>query len=441
MTKTTPATDNPSRSIIQLALTLHQQGQLDEAERLYTRILQDQHDHFDALHLLGALMHQRGRSEEALNLIAKALATNARSADAYANQGRVLAALKRHDEALASFDRALAIKPDHLEALFHRGNALHDLKRSDEALMSFDRVLALRPNHANVLTNRSAILRDLKPSTRARREAGSVQISFTWGVSAFYGWGVYGLNLALQWAADCKIEGATLEPVNPNELAIDPLRLRALEPFLRRSVLAQTLPRQPGGVVLNSLNNDFIGRDQASSIGVTFFEQPRSPAAIERASRYDIIVTGSSWNESVLRAAGLKNVFTIFQGVDRSLFYPAPKCGLYLDRFLIFSGGKAEPRKGQDIVVKAFRAFAQRHSDAMLVTAWHSPWEHLASAMDLDLMGLAGRVIDVGALPNGRMAPVYRECDVALFPNCCRGRHKFGGDGVHCLRCAHYCIG
>jgi predicted O-linked N-acetylglucosamine transferase (SPINDLY family) len=147
--------------MIRQAMTLHQQGQLGEAERLYTCILQDQHDHFDALHLLGVLMHQRDRSEKALSLIAKALATNTRSADAYANQGRVLVALRRHKEALASYDLALALKPDHLEALFHRGNTLHELKRSDEALMSYDRALTLRPDYGDLLHNHGVILHGL----------------------------------------------------------------------------------------------------------------------------------------------------------------------------------------------------------------------------------------------------------------------------------------
>ena len=161
-TATSPATANPSLSMIRQAMALHQQGQLGEAEQLYTRILQVQHDHFNALHLLGVLMHQRGRSEEALNLIAKALATNVRSADAYANQGRVLAALGRHNAALASYDLAIALKPDHLEALFHRSNALGELKRFEEALASYDRVLALLPNYADALNNRGVILHGSK---------------------------------------------------------------------------------------------------------------------------------------------------------------------------------------------------------------------------------------------------------------------------------------
>jgi hypothetical protein len=56
------------------------------------------------------------------------------------------------------------------------------------------------------------------------------------------------------------------------------------------------------------------------------------------------------------------------------LFRPRPKTGWHGDRFKIFSGGKLEFRKGQDLVLLAFRAFAHRHSDVLLGTAWSQPW-------------------------------------------------------------------
>ena len=64
---------------LQQAVTLHQQGRLDDAERLYNGVLRGAPRDFDALHLLGVLMHQRGRSAEALKLIAKALRVDAKS--------------------------------------------------------------------------------------------------------------------------------------------------------------------------------------------------------------------------------------------------------------------------------------------------------------------------------------------------------------------------
>jgi hypothetical protein len=56
-------------------------------------------------------------------------------------------------------------------------------------------------------------------------------------------------------------------------------------------------------------------------IGVIFFETPLSQQAIMRARNYDLIITGSSWNEAVLRASDIVNVRTVLQGVDRSLFH------------------------------------------------------------------------------------------------------------------------
>lgn len=148
--------------MIQQAVTLHQNGRLDDAEQLYAKILQEQHDHFDALHLLGVLMHQRGRSQEALDLIVKALATNPRSADANANEARVLAALGQYDLALASYERALNLSPDDATTLYDRAKTLSVLDRHADALASYDRALALRPDDAQALNDRGVMLHKLQ---------------------------------------------------------------------------------------------------------------------------------------------------------------------------------------------------------------------------------------------------------------------------------------
>jgi glycosyltransferase involved in cell wall biosynthesis len=258
-----------------------------------------------------------------------------------------------------------------------------------------------------------------------------MKLVIDWGVSAFFGWGVYGLNLALELSCDPTIESRATMPMDPDKLGVDALRVRALLPFLARS---NEGPPPSDAPLLHALGNEFMSEQPPGArIGVIFFESPLSPAAVERAKGYDLIVTGSSWNEEVLNAAGISRTRTILQGVDRSLFFPSPKRNLFPGRFLIFSGGKAEPRKGQDIVVAAFRIFAQRHPEAMLVTAWHSPWPQLARGMDLDLSAFADRVIDAGQLPNGVMAPVYRECDVALFPNRAEGGTNLVA--MECLAC------
>jgi tetratricopeptide (TPR) repeat protein len=160
---------NPQQALGE-ALELHRQGRLDEAEKIYNRVLKARRDHFDALHLLGMLNHQRGKAGEAYRLVTAALKVNPRSPDALSNLAMVLHALKRDAEALASVEKALALAPDHLDALNNRGNVLLELKRPAEAAEAFDRVLALEPRHIQARINRGNALAELGQSGQAIAE-------------------------------------------------------------------------------------------------------------------------------------------------------------------------------------------------------------------------------------------------------------------------------
>jgi glycosyltransferase involved in cell wall biosynthesis len=282
---------------------------------------------------------------------------------------------------------------------------------------------------------------------------------FDWAISTLFGWGVYGLNLLRHWSAVANAPAYSLSPIHLESLAgMDPLGLRAIaqklvdsdQLRLRRAL--DINPRAPmDGIVLHSLGNRFMGSSRpgqggqtgAKTAGVIFFEDATLPDAMAIANEYDLIVTGSTWCEAVLRARGVHNVSTVLQGIDPSLFHPAPRAGSLASRFAVFSGGKMERRKAQDIVLLAFRIFAARHQDAVLVTSWHSPWPIAALTMNansavtaieltqqgqLDPTAWAvangispNQFIDLGVVPNHLMARVLWEMDVALFPNRCEG--------------------
>jgi hypothetical protein len=141
-----------------------------------------------------------------------------------------------------------------------------------------------------------------------------------WEISTAHGWGVYGLNLALNWAADPEIESATSFTMSPELIDVDPLRARVLAPFIRRSLEFQrNLQRfangqmNYGGTFLANLGNDFgmgasahqvtiVGKP---SVGVIFFEEGLQSDAVERAMRFPCTVVGSSWNEKILKAYGI----------------------------------------------------------------------------------------------------------------------------------------
>lgn len=140
--------------ILNDALSLHQQGRLREAEKLYMRALKGAPDNFDALHLLGLINAQNGQMGEAYRLMTAALKINPNVPDVLINFANVLHGLKRDDEALASIDKALALRPGDPDALLYRGNALKALNRTNEALPCFDAVLARSPGHRDALLNR-----------------------------------------------------------------------------------------------------------------------------------------------------------------------------------------------------------------------------------------------------------------------------------------------
>jgi glycosyltransferase involved in cell wall biosynthesis len=294
---------------------------------------------------------------------------------------------------------------------------------------------------------------------------------FSWGVSSYFGWGVYGLNLMLHLADHPRFAPCCATEFGPADVVLDPLREQRIAALARGCMpLWQALGEAEGEwvkldhPVLEGLGNDLTPARAAHhkrligspSIGVVFLEAATlSPAACRGAHRFARIITGSSWNEAVLRRQGVHAVTTVLQGVDTAVYHPAPRTGLFPGRFVIFSGGKLEYRKGQDLVLAAFRAFRQRHPEALLIAAWHSHWsEFVARAVGHpgvvppqcnadgvpDVVGWAASngipadaIIAIPHIPNLVMPHVVREADVALFPNRCEGGTNLVA--MECLAC------
>src|SRR5579864_8402410 len=127
------------------ALFRHQQGQLDEADRLYRAALEIDGSHFQSLYGLGFLRLRQGKLEDARRLVRKALNQNPNSAAAHTILGRVLQAQNLYEESIARYKRALSIKPDHAGAYAGMGSALQELGRLDEAQKAIEKAIELAP--------------------------------------------------------------------------------------------------------------------------------------------------------------------------------------------------------------------------------------------------------------------------------------------------------
>ena len=284
-------------------------------------------------------------------------------------------------------------------------------------------------------------------------------VGIAWQIGSTFGWGVYGTQLALGLTRRGRLP-TLLE--SPGPLTLDALEAVRLKPAMDfRPRLVELIQNQGEGPivcqfpVLHARGNNAelqFGRLSPRTRGTAnhaciFFDRTTfSPEAVGQLNRFDSVIAGSAWNGAYLRDLGVRNVIDNIQGIDASRFHPAPRRGLLGDRFAIFSGGKIEHRKGQDIVAAAFRTFRQRHEDAVLVTSWHNAWPRAEGVREImrsrifdgaDLLDDEGRidvrrwlsrngvpadsVIALPEIPNALLPPVIRECDVAIFPNRCEG--------------------
>ncbi|MEG3857645.1 tetratricopeptide repeat protein [Microcoleus sp. herbarium12] len=283
-------------------------------------------------------------------------------------------------------------------------------------------------------------------------------IGISWPVSITSGWGIYGMNLTLQLLRNPAWEVALLAPPSIASESINPLHKSLLLPAIEKQKDFQELVTANSDKqitcnfpVLYALGNNLASSGvenqitSACQVGVIFFEDTRiSAAALEKAKKYSAIVAGSHWNADVLRSCGLANVAMVNQGIDPAIFHPAPKSNLFGDRFVIFSGGKLEYRKGQDIIIAAFKRFRAKHPEALLLTTWHNFWPqymlgieqtgNVAGLPNINRDGSLGisqwlaanglpvdSFIDIGLIPNHLAGQILREADCAVFTNRCEG--------------------
>jgi glycosyltransferase involved in cell wall biosynthesis len=275
------------------------------------------------------------------------------------------------------------------------------------------------------------------------------KVLMRWQAASLSGWGLLGLNLFEHWAAGPDIQPLMGSPLTLQDFpGISPLRYAAMRPamnasneFLTALTAAQISLQERGAVVIDAFGNGLTpGRPHNGQFGVKnvarcIFESTRVDSA-KSIESYDNVLCASNWAASLLRSVTDIPVTMIHEGIDHSLFFPGPRSGL-LDPecFYVFTGGKIEFRKAQDLVIRAFREFAARHDDAVLVAAWHSPWPDWSAGFQANLreplrQDAAGALqirrwvsengiephqfIELPLTANSLMPAVLREMDCAL---------------------------
>lgn len=222
------------------------------------------------------------------------------------------------------------------------------------------------------------------------------QIALSLPTGSNYGWAVCGNALRKQFVGHLDME----ESRDDTPLTTDLSMLHAIE-----------------GTSMLPFNKSRWSTTR--NVGYCFIEESElAKRYAANAGRYfDHVIAGSSWCKKILIEAGVASVSVAIQGVDHDLFRPGRYATPNPDRFTIFSGGKAEWRKGTDVAMKAIGIMMQRHKDVYAVGSWWNAWARITEpepfGIDMDrLNGDYNRPIQHDLMPD-----IFSDCDLGLFPN------------------------
>ena len=143
------------------AISAHQEGELEEAERLYREILEVQPSNLDVNNNLGVILEHYGKLEEAEKFYKKAIELKPDYAEAYSNLSVILNKLNKFDEAIVSCQKAIEFNPSLAQAYSNLGNAFLKLNRPEDAIVNYNKTIELKPDYVETLYNLGITLQKL----------------------------------------------------------------------------------------------------------------------------------------------------------------------------------------------------------------------------------------------------------------------------------------
>jgi len=150
---------SPERRLMALAAEHQKEGRLEEAERLYRRVLRQRPRNVDALRLLAAIAVKANRYDEAEALLDRAISIAPDFLMAIMDLGRLRKEQDRYAEALECFGRVLELDPGNAHAHFLRGSTLAPAAFTHEAIEAYRKCLSIKPKHVGALLGLGHVLK------------------------------------------------------------------------------------------------------------------------------------------------------------------------------------------------------------------------------------------------------------------------------------------
>jgi tetratricopeptide (TPR) repeat protein len=156
-----------SRTRLTAALAAQKAGRIEDAERTYRAVIEEDPDNADAIHLLGVVVLERGSPQTAIELFRRAIAINDDTMAYHGSLANALLQAGMLPEAIAEYGRAIELKPNHALTHSNLGNAFRaagDLKR---AVDSYRQACDLDPKFAVAWNNLGVALTEARQLEQA----------------------------------------------------------------------------------------------------------------------------------------------------------------------------------------------------------------------------------------------------------------------------------
>ncbi len=142
-------------------LILQKQGNLIEAEKMLEKAIQHNPNWPEAYSNLGIILKDLGKLTKAELFIKKAIELNPNSAVAYSNLGNILRKLKKFREAEIALKKAIELDPKSMIGYANLGNMLKGLGRLDEAKIFLLKTIKINPEFVRPYYSLSKFANDI----------------------------------------------------------------------------------------------------------------------------------------------------------------------------------------------------------------------------------------------------------------------------------------
>ena len=183
--KLTPEQRKQIAQMMQIAVNQHRQGQLQQAESLYRKVLSIDPSHLDAMQFLASIAQQTGHLAPALQLFEQVVKIDPSRYQIHFSLGKLYAQVGRQNEAVGAYKTCVKLKPGLIEGWNNLGLLHKESHQYAKAIHCFQKVVKQQPENGLCWSNLGNAYKDsgqMDEAVKALKKASEVQH----GLSAAY---------------------------------------------------------------------------------------------------------------------------------------------------------------------------------------------------------------------------------------------------------------